>query len=112
MSTRTTKLERDYQAGLIERINLMFPGCLILKNDSGYMQGIPDWVIFYRDRYAFLEIKRKPPSSRDYQPNQEWYIEQIDAMSFAACIFPENEEEVLDGLRLLFKSRRASNTRR
>ena len=43
-------LERDYQSHLIKRIKALLPGCVVLKNDSSYLQGIPDLVIFYGDR--------------------------------------------------------------
>lgn len=96
-------LERDYQSQLIEKLESMFPGCLILKNDSSYVQGIPDLVIFYGDRYAFLEVKAKATSKE--QPNQRVYVRMLDKMSFAAFIYPENEEAVLDGLQRSFEAR-------
>jgi hypothetical protein len=96
MSSRT-KLEREYQSYLIGRIEEMLEGCLILKNDSGYRQGIPDLSIFYGPRWVMLEVKPKypRPGSRDFEPNQEWYIENLGQMSYVACIYPEIEEEVL-----------------
>ena len=95
-------LESQYQAKLIAKIKKLFPGCVVLKNDSGYMQGIPDWSIFYRDRWAMLEIKRKRPrpGSDDFEPNQEWYIEEFDKMSYCACVYPENERKVLREIQL------------
>lgn len=90
-------LESAYQAQLIKELYNMFPGCIILKNDTDYRQGIPDLLILYGDRWAALEVK----SSEDgpYQPNQEYYISEMNEMSFAAFIYPENEEEVLDALQ-------------
>lgn len=109
MRARDQKLESDYQTHVLERIRRMFRGCLILKNDSGYIQGIPDWTIFYRDKWAMLEVKaRTPTSERDFRPNQPWYLVQINEMSFAACIYPENEEEVLHALQQTFQPRRAA----
>lgn len=99
--------ERRYQPALIERIRHLFPGCIILKNDSEYMPGVPDWLILWQDRWATLEVKRTcPRSSADFEPNQEWYIELMDSMSFSACIYPENEDEVLDALQRQFQARR------
>lgn len=96
-----TQLERDFQAHLIKRIkNEILPGAWILKNDSGYQQGIPDLTIFYYDRYGILETKaERPTSPNDFEPNQEWFIEHFNNWSFAACIFPENEEEILHDLQ-------------
>jgi hypothetical protein len=90
-------LERDYQPKLIKKLERMFPGCVILKNDARYLQGIPDLVIFYEARYAFLEVKASKDSPP--QPNQPYYVELLDSMSFAAFIYPENEREVLGALR-------------
>lgn len=99
-------LERKYQAELIKRIRLRFPGCVLLKNDSSYMQGMLDWILLWEDQWAMLEVK----SSRDAdeQPNQRYYVEQLGAMSFAAFIYPENEEEVLDEIQRQFKARRST----
>lgn len=102
-------LESKYQAGLIIRLRKRFPGCLILKNDSAYLQGIPDLSIFLGKRWGMLEVKpsRPEPGTDDFEPNQEWYIETINQMSFCDCIYPENEEEVLDELQQALQPRRA-----
>lgn len=92
--------ENKFQANLIKDLNEMFPGCMILKNDPCYIQGIPDIIILYQDRWAALECKR---SLREpYQPNQEYYIDMMDDMSFASMICPENREAVLDELQFAF----------
>lgn len=90
-------LERDYQPKLIKKLERMFPGCVILKNDSSYLQGIPDLVIFHGARYAFLEVKASENSPP--QVNQPYYVDLLDRMSFAAFVYPENEKEVLRALR-------------
>lgn len=103
------KLERNYQPELIKRIRLLLPGCVIQKLDTGYTQGIPDLLILWHDRWAILEVKRKQPRGpQDFEPNQEWYIDQFNTMSFSACIYPENEEEVLDALQRQFEGRRSA----
>jgi hypothetical protein len=92
--------ERDYQARLIRKLKDLYPGCIIMKNDSGYMQGIPDLTILYGDRWAVLEVKiREPRTAQAFEPNQEWFLETMNEMSFAACIYPENEKDVLRGLQ-------------
>lgn len=90
-------LERTYQAHLIKRIRSMFDGCFILKNDTEYLQGVPDLLILYRDRWAMLEVKASARSRT--QPNQDYYVDLLDEMSFAAFIYPENEEDVLYDLQ-------------
>ena len=97
------KLERDFQAGLIKDLKQMFPGCIVMKNDSSYIQGIPDLLILYKDKWASLEVKKAANANR--QPNQEYYVNQMNEMSFSRFIFPENKEEVLNGLRQAFENR-------
>lgn len=92
--------ESKYQSRLIKKLEKLFPGIVIQKNDSGYRQGVPDLSLFYRRRWAMLEVKDS--LSSDYQPNQEYYLELFNEMSFASMICPENEEEVLYGLQQTF----------
>lgn len=103
-----TKLERQYQAHLIKKIERVVPDCIVLKNDSSYRQGIPDLIVLYGQRYAMLEVKRKPPrpGTSDFEPNQEWYIDLFSDWAFGACIFPENEEEVLREIQSALQPRR------
>lgn len=97
-------LESVYQSRVLDKLRDMFPGCVILRNDSAYLQGIPDWTILYGRYWAALEIKASRRSRR--QPNQSWYVEKLGEMSFAAFIFPDNEEEVLDALEQALRPRR------
>jgi hypothetical protein len=97
-------LESNYQAKLIRKIRRRFPDCIVLKNDTDYIQGMPDLTILYEDRWAILEVKTSENARS--QPNQDWYIARLNDMSFAAFIYPENEEEVLDALQQAFRSRR------
>lgn len=94
--------ERYYQGRLINKLENLFPGCVVLKNDANYIQGIPDLIILYNDRWACLEVKND--STSQVQPNQDYYIERLNEMSFAAYIYPENEAEVLDALQRSFES--------
>ncbi len=96
--------ENRFQSDLIAELKERFPGCVVLKNDSRYIQGIPDLLILYRDRWAMLECKRS--ERENHQPNQDWYISKLDEMSYASFIFPENRERVLSELQQAFKHRR------
>jgi hypothetical protein len=98
--------ESQFQASLIKELKEMFAGCMVLKLDSGYIQGIPDLLVLYRNMWAVLECKRNEQAS--FQPNQDYYIDLMDGMSFAAYIFPENKEHVLRGLQRAFGLGRAS----
>lgn len=105
-----SKKENAYQAGLIKRIKDRFEGCIVLKNDSSYKQGIPDLTIFHKDRWAALECKKE--KNAHHQPNQDYYISEMNKMSFARFISPENEKEVLDEMELTFKTRRPTRVSR
>lgn len=97
-------LENKYQAGLIKRIKLLFPGCIVLKNDPTYIQGIPDLLVLYNKRWAVLEVKKNKTAS--HRPNQDFYVDKMNRMSFARYIYPENEKEVLNDLERTFKPKR------
>lgn len=94
--------ESEFQKRLIKKLELLYPGCVILKNDSSYLQGIPDLVIFYNDRWAMLEVKANAKSP--VRVNQPYYVETLNRMSFASFIYPSNEEEVLDGLETALRA--------
>lgn len=96
------KLESKFQKDLMDEIRREYPGCVILKNDSSYIQGFPDWTILYKDKWAVLETKREKGAKK--QPNQEYYVEKLDDMSFSRFVYPENKEEVLSELRKTFES--------
>lgn len=101
------KRENEYQSALRKRIEDRLPGCIILKNDEQLCQGIFDLTVLYGDRYAALEVKRSAKEMLDPEPNQEYYLGEVSNMGgFAAFIYPENEEEVLDALQRSFESRR------
>lgn len=89
-------LENKFQAKLIKRIKDLFPGCIVMKNDSSYIQGIPDLLVLNNSRWASLECKKNANAKK--QPNQEYYVDKMDNMSFSRFICPENEDEVLEEL--------------
>lgn len=101
MAKGTVKLERDFQAKLIKELKKLFVGCLVMKLDSGYIQGIPDLLILYKNKWAILECKKSAKAIK--QPNQEHYVGLLNEMSFSRFIYPENKEEVLSDLLKAFK---------
>ena len=96
--------ENQYQTKIIKRLKEIFPGCEVLKTDAAYQQGFPDLLILWGEYWASLEVKTS--AMANVQPNQGYYIKRLDEMSFAAYIYPENEEEVLNALQQAFKSPR------
>ena len=96
------KLESEFQKDLMDEIRKRYPGCIIFKNDSGYIQGFPDWTILYKDKWATLENKRSKNAPK--RPNQEYYVDKMNKMSFSRFIYPENKEEVLNELCKTFRA--------
>ena len=94
------KLESKFQKELMDKIRDRYPDCVILKNDSSYIQGFPDWTILYKDKWAVLEAKREKNASK--QPNQEYYVNKLNSMSFSRFVYPENSDEALDAITKYF----------
>ena len=94
--------ENKFQSDLIKELKSLFPGCIVMKNDSSYIQGIPDLLVLYKDKWGSLECKRSSKAKK--QPNQEYYVDRMNEMSFASFICPENKEEVLRELHKSFES--------
>lgn len=92
---RSAKLESGFQDRLKERLEQMFPGCMVFKMEQ--RQGIPDLLILHGKRWASLECKQSSRAKK--QPNQEYYVGKMDQMSFSRFISPENKEEVLRELQ-------------
>ena len=94
-------LESKFQANLKKELKKIFPGCIVTKMDSGDIQGIPDLLILFEDKWATLECKNNANAKR--RPNQEYYVDKMNKMSFSRFICPENKEEVLNDLQSTFK---------
>lgn len=92
--------ESKFQADLKKEIKKRFPGCIVTKLDSGDIQGIPDLLILYKDMWATLENKQSADAPK--RPNQEYYVNKMNEMSFSRFIFPENREEILRELENKF----------
>ena len=96
------KNENEFQSKLIKELKVRFPGCIVTKLDANHIQGIPDLLILWNDRWAVLECKKSAKAK--HQPNQDYYVKRLDEMSFSRFIFPENKESVLDELQSAFQS--------
>lgn len=94
-------LESKFQSQLIRKIKNEFPGCMVLKNDPTYLQGVPDLTVFCRNKWAALEVKKSKNAS--HRPNQNYYVDKMNRMSYATFVYPENEKEVLAELHKKFK---------
>ena len=94
-------LENKFQASLIRELKNKFPGCIVMKNDSSYIQGVPDLLVLHKDKWASLEVKRS--SNASHQPNQDYYVNKMNEMGFSRFIYPENKDNVMTDLRLYFE---------
>lgn len=89
--------EGKFQSDLKKKLRSKFPGCFITKLDPNDIQGVPDLLILWNDKWAVLECKRS--ANAPHRPNQDYYVNMLNEMSYSAFIFPENEEVVLDELQ-------------
>lgn len=96
-------LENKFKTNLVNELERLFPGCIVIHMDPNEVQGIPDLLILYKNKWAALEGKKHANAS--HRPNQDYYVELMDNMSFARFIFPENKDEVLDELVRYFRRR-------
>lgn len=94
--------ENKFQSILIKELKKRFVGCIVTKLDSAHIQGIPDLLILYKNMWATLEVKKAASSS--LRPNQKYYVDLMDKMSFSRIIYPENMEVVLNELQQSFKA--------
>lgn len=103
-------LENRFKTKLIEELEYLFPGCIVIHLDPNEYQGIPDLLILWNDRWAALEGKKSANAS--HRPNQDYYVDLMNQMSYAAFIYPENKEEILYELQKAFGIRRATRVSR
>lgn len=96
--------EGKFQTELKKEIKKRFPGCIITKLDPNDIQGIPDLLVLWNDKWAALECKRSENAS--HRPNQEYYVNMMNNMSYSSFIFPENKERILDDMEQAFGARR------
>jgi hypothetical protein len=98
------RLETPFERKTIGIIRKMFPDCIILKNDANNVQGIPDRLVLYWDRWAALEFKASRTAIT--QPNQPYYVGMMNEMSYASFVYPENVDQVLNDLQHALEPRR------
>ena len=94
------KKEGNFQSDVITEIQKTYDGCIVTKLDSGYIQGIPDFLILYNEQWASLEFKKD--KNAPARPNQPYYVDTMNKMSFSRFIYPENKEEVMNELEVHF----------
>ena len=98
---RSSRLESGFQDKLRDTLKELFPGCMIFKMDQ--IQGIPDLLVLYKNKWATLENKKSEKATK--RPNQEYYVDRMNEMSFSRFIYPENKDEVLNDLKAYFQDK-------
>ena len=93
--------ESKFQSGLKKELKSIFPGCIVTKLDSSDIQGIPDLLVLYKNKWAVLENKKSARAM--HRPNQDYYIDKMNSMSFGRFIYPENKDKVLSELKSYFE---------
>ena len=96
---RSSKLESGFQDKLRDELKELFPGCMVFKMDQ--IQGIPDLLVLHNNKWASLENKKS--ANAKHQPNQDYYVNKMDDMSFSRFVYPENKDEVLAELKEHFE---------
>ena len=96
--------ENAFQAKLIKELESRFEGCIVTKLDSSHIQGIPDLLVLYKDKWATLECKKS--AKEHHQPNQDDYVAMMNNMSYSSFIYPENKEKVLNEIEESFRPSR------
>lgn len=92
------KLEAEFQKEFIKRLRKAFDRVIILKNDSGYLQGIMDLTVILPGAIIFLEVK--PYEGAEYEPNQPYYLDLVQQFGFfSATLYPENEEVIFRAIQ-------------
>ena len=94
-------LETSFERNLVKEIKKRFPGAIVTKLKD--TQGIPDRLILYGGKWASLECKRDEHAS--HRPNQDWYVDKMNDMSFSRFVYPENKDEVMRDLTAFFEER-------
>ena len=100
-------IESRFQRNLIKQIKELFQGAVVMKLDSNYKQGIPDLLILYGKKWATLECKKEEDAS--HRPNQDWYVDKMNSMSFSRFIYPENKDDVIQELIHFFTNDERTN---
>ena len=92
--------ENKFKTKLVGEIKQMFPGCIVIHINPNEIQGAPDLLVLFGEKWAALE--GKDYEGAPVRPNQPYYVDLMNRMSFAAFIYPETKNEVRDALYRYF----------
>lgn len=98
--------ENKFKQNLVKELKERFPDCMVFHLDPNEIQGVPDILILNGSKWAVLEGKRSEKAP--HRPNQDYYVTKMNEMSYAAFIYPENKEEIINDLERTFASERSA----
>lgn len=87
-------LENKFQANLIKELKARFPGCIVMKNDPTYIQGIPDLLVLHKDKWASLAS----PSEKGYSTVND--SPEAITLSWEFSTTPVEIATLIDGKKL------------
>ena len=99
-------IESEFQKRLKKELKERYPDSYVLKTDCNDIQGMPDLLILYKNKWAALEVKKNKTAS--HRPNQDYHVERLNKMSYSAFIYPENKEEIFNDLDHAFRIKRTT----
>lgn len=98
--------ESDFESNFIKDLEELLPGSIVIKNYANYMQGFPDRLILFENKWAAFEFKRGIYSP--VRKNQRYYIKLLNDMSYASFVYPQNSERVKDEIQQAFRIDRST----
>lgn len=96
--------ESKFERALVRELLRLYPGAFILKNDANLIQGFPDRLILFEDRWAAFEVKADETSG--HRSNQDYYVDILNQMSYAEFVYPNNKERFLYELQQALRAPR------
>lgn len=90
------KKESDFQRDFIKGLKDLGFKCIRVKASGNVNKSYPDYAIFYRFFWGWLEFKKFKDA--EVQPGQKEKVEWANENSFGAFVYPENSQAMIDRL--------------
>lgn len=101
MATKEGSFKKKFKDDFGKRMEKHDQQYDIIENKSQRRSTL-DTIFLGRRVWAALEFKKEKGASE--QPNQDYYVDKWNKLSYARIVYPDNAEEVLDELEELFVS--------
>ena len=98
--------EGKFKEKLIKDIEKELPGCIVTKLEADTSNGIPDIIILHKGKWATLEAKKdisEVTKARRNKLAQDYYVAEMNKMSFSRYVYPQNKAEVINELKVHFQ---------